>query len=169
MAQVSSPSDPVEVGGRELRLLRFVGRRVRLPELAVARTRGGRTGHGSASGGGRRTQVARLLTAASVEIRPVDPEHPDAQHCLEEYVAELNRRSTRRFDPSGGARIAHMRRAQSSLRPSSCTAQPAGLRSLRSTTSRSRTTGSRSRWANGDGRVAEPNRLRSTTRGQMTY
>ena len=30
------------------------------------------------------------LTAASVEIRPVDPEHPDAQHCLAEYVAELN-------------------------------------------------------------------------------
>jgi GNAT superfamily N-acetyltransferase len=48
--------------------------------------------------------VARLLTAASAEIRPVDPEHPDAQRCLAEYVAELNQRSTRGFDPSVGAR-----------------------------------------------------------------
>ena len=48
--------------------------------------------------------VERLLIAASVEIRPVDPEHPDAQYCLAEYVAELNRRSTgRRFDPAVGA------------------------------------------------------------------
>jgi GNAT superfamily N-acetyltransferase len=44
----------------------------------------------------------RLVTA-SVEIRPVDPEHPDAQHCLAAYVAELNGRSTRGFDPSVGA------------------------------------------------------------------
>jgi DNA-binding MarR family transcriptional regulator/GNAT superfamily N-acetyltransferase len=47
--------------------------------------------------------VERLLTAASVEIVPVDPEHPDARHCLAEYVAELNRRSERGFDPSAGA------------------------------------------------------------------
>jgi DNA-binding MarR family transcriptional regulator len=48
-------------------------------------------------------EVERLLTAANVEITPVDPEHPHAQYCLAEYVAELNRRSTRRFDPSVGA------------------------------------------------------------------
>jgi DNA-binding MarR family transcriptional regulator/N-acetylglutamate synthase-like GNAT family acetyltransferase len=48
-------------------------------------------------------EVEHLLIAASVEIRPVDPEHPDARHCLAEYVAELNRRSTRGFDPSVGA------------------------------------------------------------------
>jgi DNA-binding MarR family transcriptional regulator/GNAT superfamily N-acetyltransferase len=47
--------------------------------------------------------VERLLIAASVEMRPVDPEHPDAQYCLAEYAAELNRRSTRGFDPSVGA------------------------------------------------------------------
>jgi DNA-binding MarR family transcriptional regulator/GNAT superfamily N-acetyltransferase len=47
--------------------------------------------------------VERLLTAASVEIVPTDPEHPDAQYCLAEYVAELNRRSTRGFDPAVGA------------------------------------------------------------------
>src|SRR5215217_2626332 len=30
--------------------------------------------------------VERLLTAASVELAAVDPEHPDAQRCLAEYV-----------------------------------------------------------------------------------
>jgi GNAT superfamily N-acetyltransferase len=47
--------------------------------------------------------VERLLTAASVQIVPVDPEHADARYCLAEYVAELNRRSERGFDPSVGA------------------------------------------------------------------
>jgi DNA-binding MarR family transcriptional regulator len=47
--------------------------------------------------------VERLLTSTSVEIRPVDPEHRDAQQCLAEYVAELNRRSKRGFDPTVGA------------------------------------------------------------------
>ncbi len=47
--------------------------------------------------------VARLMTAAGVEIESVDPEHPDARYCLAEYVAELNRRSDRPFDPSVGA------------------------------------------------------------------
>jgi GNAT superfamily N-acetyltransferase len=48
-------------------------------------------------------EVERMLVAASVQITPVDPEAPDAQYCLAEYTAELNRRSTRRFDPSVGA------------------------------------------------------------------
>jgi GNAT superfamily N-acetyltransferase len=48
--------------------------------------------------------IERLLTAASVDIRPIDPEHRDAQDCLAEYVAELNRRSDRGFDPTVGAR-----------------------------------------------------------------
>jgi GNAT superfamily N-acetyltransferase len=43
------------------------------------------------------------LTASSVQITPVDPEHPDARYCLAQYVAELNRRSERGFDPSVGA------------------------------------------------------------------
>jgi DNA-binding MarR family transcriptional regulator/GNAT superfamily N-acetyltransferase len=47
--------------------------------------------------------VELLLTAASAEIASVDPEHPDARYCLAEYVAELNRRSSRGFDPSVGA------------------------------------------------------------------
>jgi DNA-binding MarR family transcriptional regulator len=48
-------------------------------------------------------EVERLLASASVEIKLVDPEHPDARYCLAEYVAELNRRSDRGFDPSIGA------------------------------------------------------------------
>jgi DNA-binding MarR family transcriptional regulator/GNAT superfamily N-acetyltransferase len=52
---------------------------------------------------GAMRDVERLLTAASVEIVAVDPEHPDARRCLAEYVAELNRRSERGFDPSVGA------------------------------------------------------------------
>jgi DNA-binding MarR family transcriptional regulator/GNAT superfamily N-acetyltransferase len=48
-------------------------------------------------------EVERLLVIASLEIRPVDPESPDARYCLAEYVAELNRRSTRGFDPAVGA------------------------------------------------------------------
>src|SRR3954452_6190351 len=48
-------------------------------------------------------EVERLLIAASVKITPGDPEHPDARYCLAEYVAELNRRSDRGFDPSVGA------------------------------------------------------------------
>ncbi|HWF52730.1 MAG TPA: MarR family winged helix-turn-helix transcriptional regulator [Solirubrobacteraceae bacterium] len=47
--------------------------------------------------------VERLLTASSVQLTVVDPEHPDAQYCLAEYVTELNRRSERGFDPSVGA------------------------------------------------------------------
>jgi DNA-binding MarR family transcriptional regulator len=47
--------------------------------------------------------VERLLVTASVQITAVDPESTDARYCLAEYVAELNRRSTRRFDPSVGA------------------------------------------------------------------
>ena len=48
-------------------------------------------------------EVERLLTATAVEIGAVDPEHDDARYCLSEYVAELNHRSTREFDPSRGA------------------------------------------------------------------
>jgi DNA-binding MarR family transcriptional regulator/GNAT superfamily N-acetyltransferase len=48
-------------------------------------------------------EVERLLISASVEITAVDPEHRDARYCLAEYVAELNRRSDRGFDPSAGA------------------------------------------------------------------
>jgi DNA-binding MarR family transcriptional regulator/GNAT superfamily N-acetyltransferase len=47
-------------------------------------------------------KVERLLTAGTVEIRPVDPTHPDARRCLAAYFAELDRRSDSGFDPAAG-------------------------------------------------------------------
>jgi DNA-binding MarR family transcriptional regulator/N-acetylglutamate synthase-like GNAT family acetyltransferase len=44
--------------------------------------------------------VERLLTAATVEIAPIDPAHPSARHCLREYYAELDRRFEAGFDPA---------------------------------------------------------------------
>ena len=46
--------------------------------------------------------VKRLLTATEIEIRAVDPAEDDAQRCIAAYVAELNRRSDRGFDPTKG-------------------------------------------------------------------
>ena len=47
--------------------------------------------------------VQRLLAAATVEIREVDPEHPDALRCLAAYYAELDARSGTHFDPTTGS------------------------------------------------------------------
>jgi DNA-binding MarR family transcriptional regulator/GNAT superfamily N-acetyltransferase len=47
-------------------------------------------------------EVERLLSAAMVEIRPVDPAHPDARSCIRSYFAELDRRSDSGFDPGAG-------------------------------------------------------------------
>jgi DNA-binding MarR family transcriptional regulator/GNAT superfamily N-acetyltransferase len=44
--------------------------------------------------------VERLMTAAMVEVGPIDPAHQHAQHCLREYFAELNRRFDAGFDPA---------------------------------------------------------------------
>jgi DNA-binding MarR family transcriptional regulator/GNAT superfamily N-acetyltransferase len=52
---------------------------------------------------GAMRDVERLLTAAMVEIRPVDPAHPDARQCIRAYVRELNERADRHFDPSQGS------------------------------------------------------------------
>jgi GNAT superfamily N-acetyltransferase len=46
--------------------------------------------------------VARLLTAAKVEIRELDANHPDARQCLRAYFSELDRRSYSGFDPEAG-------------------------------------------------------------------
>jgi DNA-binding MarR family transcriptional regulator len=50
--------------------------------------------------------VKRLLTVSEIIIRRVDPAGPDAQRCLAAYVAELNRRSERGFDPAKGVSAA---------------------------------------------------------------
>lgn len=48
--------------------------------------------------------VERLIATSLVEIRPIDPEAPEAQRCLRAYVGELNRRAPDRgFDPSQGS------------------------------------------------------------------
>lgn len=46
--------------------------------------------------------VKRLLTAGEIDIRAVDPAGGDAQRCVAAYVAELNRRSDRGYDPAAG-------------------------------------------------------------------
>jgi DNA-binding MarR family transcriptional regulator len=46
--------------------------------------------------------VQRLLTAAAVEVRVVDPAGADARQCLRAYVEELNERWEAGFDPSAG-------------------------------------------------------------------
>jgi DNA-binding MarR family transcriptional regulator/GNAT superfamily N-acetyltransferase len=46
--------------------------------------------------------VQRLLTFGAVEIRPVDPRHPDARQCFRAYFEELDRRSDAGFDPAAG-------------------------------------------------------------------
>jgi len=48
-------------------------------------------------------EVERLITAALVELRQVDPAAPDARQCLRSYFAELERRSGAPFDPDAGA------------------------------------------------------------------
>jgi GNAT superfamily N-acetyltransferase len=45
-------------------------------------------------------EVERLLTGALVEVRAVDPAHPEAQMCLREYFGELGRRFETGFDPA---------------------------------------------------------------------
>ncbi len=61
-------------------------------------------------------EVERLLTAAMVEVAPIDPAHPHARHCLHAYFSELDRRFETGFDP-GQSLVA----GEEELRP------PAGL------------------------------------------
>ena len=48
---------------------------------------------------GAMVEVEALLTAALIDIAAVDPTDRDAQHCLREYFAELDRRFDSGFDP----------------------------------------------------------------------
>ncbi|MER5641483.1 helix-turn-helix domain-containing GNAT family N-acetyltransferase [Kitasatospora sp. NPDC002227] len=45
-------------------------------------------------------EVERLLTASTVTLDAVDPDHPDARHCLAAYYAELSTRFDTGFDPA---------------------------------------------------------------------
>jgi GNAT superfamily N-acetyltransferase len=44
--------------------------------------------------------VDRKLEAALVEIAPIDPAHPHARYCINEYFIELDRRFDSGFDPA---------------------------------------------------------------------
>jgi DNA-binding MarR family transcriptional regulator/GNAT superfamily N-acetyltransferase len=48
---------------------------------------------------GAMADVERLLTAATVELRPTDPDDPGARFCIRAYFDELDRRSDHGFDP----------------------------------------------------------------------
>jgi DNA-binding MarR family transcriptional regulator/GNAT superfamily N-acetyltransferase len=50
--------------------------------------------------------VERLLTAAMVEIRRVDPLHPDARACVRRYFDELDRRAEPGLDPGQAIPVA---------------------------------------------------------------
>ncbi|MFC9277618.1 GNAT family N-acetyltransferase [Streptomyces collinus] len=45
-------------------------------------------------------EVDRLLTAATVVLDDVDPDHPDAEHCLRSYFTELQEQFETGFDPA---------------------------------------------------------------------
>jgi DNA-binding MarR family transcriptional regulator len=45
-------------------------------------------------------EVDRLLTAGTVTLDVIDPDHPDARHCLVAYFAELQERFDTGFDPA---------------------------------------------------------------------
>jgi DNA-binding MarR family transcriptional regulator/N-acetylglutamate synthase-like GNAT family acetyltransferase len=45
-------------------------------------------------------RVERLLTASLVDVRIVDPAHPDARRCLTAYFDELEQRSGAKLDPA---------------------------------------------------------------------
>jgi DNA-binding MarR family transcriptional regulator/GNAT superfamily N-acetyltransferase len=45
-------------------------------------------------------EVDRLLTAATVTLDAVGPDHPDAEHCLRSYFTELQERFETGFDPA---------------------------------------------------------------------
>jgi DNA-binding MarR family transcriptional regulator len=78
-------------------------------------------------------EVERLLTAALVEIGPVDPTHPDAQHCLRHYFAELDVRFDAGFDPDVGlgADLAQFRPPTGTFLVASLRSEPIGCGALR--------------------------------------
>ncbi|MEU6705395.1 bifunctional helix-turn-helix transcriptional regulator/GNAT family N-acetyltransferase [Streptomyces wuyuanensis] len=45
-------------------------------------------------------EVERLLTASTVSVAVLDPDHPDAAHCLRSYAAELGELFDGGFDPA---------------------------------------------------------------------
>jgi ribosomal protein S18 acetylase RimI-like enzyme len=44
--------------------------------------------------------IERLMTASMVEVVPIDPAHPHACYCINQYFLELDRRFDTGFDPA---------------------------------------------------------------------
>jgi GNAT superfamily N-acetyltransferase len=78
-------------------------------------------------------EVERLLTAAAVEVGPLDPTHPNAQFCLQSYFAELDRRFDAGFDPalSISAEAHELRPPAGLLLVASLHAEPIGCGALK--------------------------------------
>jgi DNA-binding MarR family transcriptional regulator/N-acetylglutamate synthase-like GNAT family acetyltransferase len=78
-------------------------------------------------------EVELLLTAGLVEIRAVDPAERDAQLCLREYFAELNRRFDTGFDPalSIPAELHHLRPPAGVFLIATLRAEPIGCGALK--------------------------------------
>jgi len=51
------------------------------------------------------TDVERLLTAAMIDVAPVDPSHPHARSCVQAYFSELDRRFETGFDTAVSTRV----------------------------------------------------------------
>jgi DNA-binding MarR family transcriptional regulator len=77
--------------------------------------------------------VERLLMAGMVEIAPRDPTDPLAQHCLREYVAELDRRFDSGWDPthSISADAPELRPPRGLILVASLLAEPVGCGALK--------------------------------------
>jgi DNA-binding MarR family transcriptional regulator len=79
------------------------------------------------------TDVERLLTSGMVRIAPRDPADPQAQHCLREYVREVDRRFKRGFDPerSISAAAHELRPPAGLLLVASLSSEPVGCGALK--------------------------------------
>jgi DNA-binding MarR family transcriptional regulator/GNAT superfamily N-acetyltransferase len=78
-------------------------------------------------------EVQRLLTAALIRIEVVDPARPQAQLCLGEYFAELDRRFESGFDPASSlpAELDEMRLPRGLFLVASVRGEPVGCGALK--------------------------------------
>jgi DNA-binding MarR family transcriptional regulator len=76
-------------------------------------------------------EVERLLTAALVQIAPIDPAHPHTEYCLREYFAELDRRFEGGFDPSLSPSAEEYRPPSGVFLVASLRAEPIGCGALK--------------------------------------
>ena len=165
----ASPTSPAPAGGA--RRARRARRRARGSVLAPL------SAHQRERLVGAMREIERLLTAASVEIVSADPEHPDARRCFGEYVAELNRRSERGFDPlAGETALPHEVRppAGSSSSPTSTARRSAAARSSTTPARRARSSacGSirrRAGWGSAGGCWSVSRRPRSRRRTRRAH